>query len=176
MEKTNLCEGVIAQMMEEEAWKNISSSFPFTQEQLEKHADKVDWEGVSENCEIYWSAQMLEKFKNRVHWDMLASNFDPDRMPEDILSKFKERWDWDEFSENGCFTEAIIEKYADLLNWKKLINNYHMMRSDELNLTEFVEKYQDRIPGSEFKDSRLWNELVSEREKAIRRNICLNQI
>lgn len=176
MEKMNLCEGVIAQMMENEAWQNVSRDFPFSEEQLEKYEDKVDWEAVSGNSEIFWTVPMLEKFKRRVHWDRLADNFNTDKMSEDILVKFKDNWDWDEFSENACLTEAIIEKYADLLNWKKVIDNWQVMDSNRINLSQFVEKYQDRIPSSEFKNSRLWNELVSEKEKDIKRSICFNQL
>ena len=36
MEKINLCEGVVAQMMDTEAWSNISGNFPFSEAQLEK--------------------------------------------------------------------------------------------------------------------------------------------
>ena len=45
MEKINLCEGVVAQMMDTEAWGNVSGDFPFSEAQLEKYADKLDWEG-----------------------------------------------------------------------------------------------------------------------------------
>ena len=43
MEKINLCEGVVAQMMDTEAWGNVSGDFPFSEAQLEKYADKLDW-------------------------------------------------------------------------------------------------------------------------------------
>ena len=63
MEKINLCEGVVAQMMDTEAWGNVSGDFPFSEAQLEKYADKLDWKEVSGNTNIFWSVQMLEKFK-----------------------------------------------------------------------------------------------------------------
>jgi len=175
MAKFNLCEGLIAQMLEDEAWKNISGRFPFSEEQLEKVKDKVDWEELSGNNNICWTVKMLEKFQDRIHWDVLARMYDPQGMPEDILSKFKDKWDWDEYSDNGTLTDSIIEKYADQLNWKKLINNWHLDR-DKINLSEFISKYQDRIPSSDFKDSRLWNELVEEKGDEIRKAICNNQI
>lgn len=43
MEKINLAEGLMAQMMEEEAWKRLSGSFGFTLQMLEKYQDKLDW-------------------------------------------------------------------------------------------------------------------------------------
>ena len=39
MEKINLAEGLMAQMMEEEAWKRLSGSFGFTLQMLEKYQD-----------------------------------------------------------------------------------------------------------------------------------------
>ena len=52
MEKINLAEGLMAQMMEEEAWKDLSGSFGFTLQMLEKYQDRLDWEEVSENTNI----------------------------------------------------------------------------------------------------------------------------
>ena len=46
MEKINLCEGVVAQMMDTEAWGNVSGDFPFSEAQLEKYADKLDWKEI----------------------------------------------------------------------------------------------------------------------------------
>lgn len=72
MEKINLCEGVVAQMMDTEAWGNVSGNFPFSEAQLEKYADKLDWKEVSGNTNVFWSVQMLEKFKRRIDWTALS--------------------------------------------------------------------------------------------------------
>lgn len=176
MEKMSLCEGVVAQMIENEAWQNLSSEFPFSLEQLEKYADRLDWEMVSGNKNIFWTVAMLEKFKNRIHWDKLANSYNAEEMAEEILEKFKDRWDWNEFSESGNLTPAIVEKYADRLCWKKLIDNWNFIDSNKMNLSKFVEKYQDRIPGSDFKNSRFWTELVSEKQIEIKKAISTNQL
>ena len=68
MENINLAEGLMAQMMEEEAWKRLSGSFGFTLQMLEKYQDKLDWNEVSENTTIVWTMDILEKFKKRISW------------------------------------------------------------------------------------------------------------
>ena len=122
MEKISLSEGLMAQMMENEAWGVISREHPFSLEQLEKYADRIDWEELSCNGNVFWTIPMLEKFKSR-------------------------------------------------LNWRKLINNYSLRNWD---VEAFFRKYEDRIPVSDFKDSRLWDELVEKKEIELRRRMLLD--
>lgn len=42
MEKTNLSDGLMSQMIEEEAWKSLSGDYPWNESLLEKYKDKVD--------------------------------------------------------------------------------------------------------------------------------------
>ena len=121
MEKISLSEGLMAQMMENEAWVHISKEHPFSLDQLEKYADRIDWEELSCNGNVFWTIPMLEKFKSR-------------------------------------------------LNWRKLINNYSLRNWD---VEAFFRKYEDRIPASDFKDSRLWDELVEKKEIELRRRMLL---
>ena len=53
MEKISLSEGLMAQMMENEAWGLISKEHPFSLDQLEKYADRIDWEELSCNGDIF---------------------------------------------------------------------------------------------------------------------------
>ena len=121
MEKISLGEGLMAQMMENEAWRLISKEHPFSLDQLEKYADRIDWEELSCNGNVFWTIPMLEKFKSR-------------------------------------------------LNWRKLINNYSLRNWD---VEAFFRKYEDRIPVSDFKDSRLWDELVEKKEIELRHRMLL---
>ena len=153
MEKINLCEGVVAQMMDTEAWGNVSGDFPFSETQLEKYADKLDWKEVSGNTNIFWSVQMLEKFKRRIDWTALSCSLR------------------EELSDNRCLTPELIDQFADYINWKALINNWSCC--EKLATEEFIRKYSDRIPACDFKDSRLWREMVEKKEKEIKKLICL---
>lgn len=171
MEKINLCEGVVAQMMDTEAWGNVSGNFPFSEAQLEKYADKLDWKEVSGNTDIFWSVQMLEKFKRRIDWTALSRCLQEENVSAELLEKFKDYWNWEELSDNNCLTPELIDQFADYINWKALINNWSCC--EKLATEEFIRKYSDRIPACDFKDSRLWRELVERKEKQIKKRICL---
>ena len=171
MEKINLCEGVVAQMMDTEAWSNVSGDFPFSEAQLEKYADKLDWKEVSGNTNIFWSVQMLEKFKRRIDWTALTRCLQEENVSAELLEKFKDNWNWEELSDNNCLTPELIDQFADYINWKALINNWSCC--EKLATEEFIRKYSDRIPACDFKDSRLWREMVEKKEKEIKKQICL---
>lgn len=171
MEKINLCEGVVARMMDTEAWSNISGNFPFSESQLEKYADKLDWKEVSGNTNIFWSSQMLEKFSRKLDWTALSRNIQEENVSAELLEKFKDNWNWEELSDNNGLTPDLIDRFADYINWKALINNYTLC--EQIASEEFVRKYSDRIPAGDFKDSRLWRELVERKEKQIKKQICL---
>lgn len=171
MEKINLCEGVVAQMMDTEAWGNVSGDFPFSEAQLEKYADKLDWKEVSGNTNIFWSVQMLEKFKRRIDWTALSRCLQEENVSAELLEKFKDNWNLEELSDNNCLTPELIDQFADYINWKALINNWSCC--EKLATEEFIRKYSDRIPACDFKDSRLWREMVEKKEKEIKKLICL---
>lgn len=169
MEKINLCEGVVAQMMDTEAWGNVSGDFPFSEAQLEKYADKLDWKEVSGNTNIFWSVQMLEKFKRRIDWTALSRCLQEENVSAELLEKFKDNWNWEELSDNNCLTPELIDQFADYINWKALINNWSCC--EKLATEEFIRKYSDRIPACDFKDSRLWREMVEKKEKEIKKQM-----
>ncbi len=160
----------MAQMMENEAWGLISKEHPFSLDHLEKYADRIDWEGLSCNGNVFWTIPMLEKFKSRLNWSQIARNMSEEKVSIEMLEKFKDIWDWDEYSYYGSLTEEIVGRFADRLNWRKIINNYSLRNWD---VEAFFRKYEDRIPVSDFKDSRLWDELVERKEIELRRRILL---
>ena len=56
----------MAKVLEEAAWKELSSEFAWNEQLLEKYKDKVSWKEISGNRNILWTASMIEKFKNKV--------------------------------------------------------------------------------------------------------------
>ena len=48
METNNIFDGVLDRMIEDEAWQNLSSSYPFSAELLEKYKDRLT-EGNSQS-------------------------------------------------------------------------------------------------------------------------------
>ena len=159
MEKINLAEGLMAQMMEEEAWKALSESFGFTLQMLEKYQDRLDWKKVSSNTTIVWTIDILEKFRKRIVWREFSESCDENILIPEIVERFKEYLDWHVLSSRNELPMFIYDKYADLIDWKEAINSYDY--HNRLNRA-FFEKYRDYIPASAFKDSTLWKNIVEE--------------
>ena len=168
MEKINLTEGLMAQMMEEEAWKDLSGSFGFTLQMLEKYQDRLDWNRVSTNTTIVWTIDILEKFKKRIVWREFSEYCNEDILTPEIVERFKEYFDWHELSARSELPMFMYDKYADMIDWKEAINSFDYQ--DRLNRA-FFKKYIDYIPASAFKDSRLWQNIVEEIRKDIENRI-----
>lgn len=168
MEKTNLNDGLIALMVEEEAWRNLSREFKWNESLLEKYKDKVDWEEISSNSDIEWTVPMLEKFKGRLNWKELSGTRQKSLLSPDVVERFKDRWDWKELSNNSELPIATIRKMADYIDWKTLIDTYR----DDLS-PDFLKEFEDRIPASALKGSRLWDCIVEEKAARIREEIVL---
>ena len=59
----------MAKVLEEAAWKELSSEFAWNEQLLEKYKNKVSWKEISGNRNIIWTTSMIEKFKNKVGWE-----------------------------------------------------------------------------------------------------------
>lgn len=143
MEKTNLSDGLMAQMIEEEAWKSLSGDYPWNESLLEKYKDKVDWEVISSNYSIEWTISMLEKFKGRIDWTGLSGVSSENLLIPDVVERFKDCWDWKVLSGNNNLPIATIRKMADYIDWKELINSRY---NDEIFGMSFLKEFEDRIP------------------------------
>lgn len=169
MEKTNLNEGLMAQMIEDEAWTYLSSELSWSESLLEKYKDKVDWEEICSNSRIDWTASMLEKFKGRIDWKELSRTNQKSLLAPEVVERFKDRWDWKELSDNCDLPLSTIRKMADYIDWKTLINACR----DDLG-SAFLTEFEERIPVSSLKRSRLWNNIVEERATKLREEIALS--
>ena len=155
-------------IMNEEAWKELSNTFNWSETLLEKYQDKVDWNEISGNRGICWTVPMLQKFKHRINWDVFSDTIGEEALPENILETFKDKWNWAELSENSSLelTHELLEKYADKWNWEEIIDRYNCCLYDEKGI-EFYERYKDYIPASKLQNSRLWNEIVNQQKKQL---------
>ena len=170
MEKTNLNDGLMAQMIEEEAWKDLSGDYPWSEALLERFKDKVDWEEVSGNRDVLWTVSMLEKFKNRIDWCALSRTSGKSLLIPEVVEQFKDRWDWKELSENYELPIETIRKMADYIDWKALIDCRYR---DDVYSMEFLKEFEERIPASSFKDSGLWKRIVEDKVEKLRAEIIL---
>ena len=173
MEKNTLSDGMMAVMLEEEAWKNISYDFNWTEQLLEKYQDKVDWESVCRNSNVTWTVAMLEKFRKRIDWKALSgSTSQKSILCPEVVEKFENCWDWSELSGNEDLPLETVEKMADRIVWKELVNTYRGAGENRF-YEEIMRKFSDRIPASVLKDSRLWYAIVDKKADEIVKEICL---
>ena len=170
MEKTNLNDGLMAQMIEEEAWKDLSGEYPWSEALLERFKDKVDWEAVSSNSDVAWTVTMIEKFKNRINWYELSRTSIKSLLTPEVVEQFKDRWDWKELSGNSDLPIETIRKMADYIDWKALIDCRYR---DDIFSMEFLKEFEERIPASSFKDSGLWRKIVEDKVEKLRAEILL---
>ena len=152
----------------EEAWKELSGKFNWSEVLLEKYQDKVDWDEISENRNIRWTIPMIQKFQKRINWDKFSDYADEDTLTESVIETFKEKWNWHNLSNNGNvqLTDELLEKYADRWDWEQIINNYCLNIYDKRGI-EFYEKYKEYIPASKLQNTSLWSSIVEQRRQQL---------
>ena len=62
--KKSFGDAIVSQELNKEAWKKLSREFKWNEELLRKYCGEIDWEVLSSNTEMLWSASILENFKN----------------------------------------------------------------------------------------------------------------
>ena len=158
----------------EEAWKELSESFAWSEAMLEKYQDKVDWEEVTTNRNIRWTLPMIQKFQKKINWDKFSEYADENVLTEPIIEAFKGRWNWHELSGNSelPLTYDLLEKYADMWDWERIIDSYGHDIYDK-NAIEFYEKFKDYIPVFKLQNTCLWRNIVEQRSKQLAADICM---
>ena len=155
-------------IMNEEAWKELSNDFNWSETLLEKYQDKVNWDEISKNTSIRWTIPMIQKFKNRINWETFSEYINEDSLTESILETFKYKWNWHKLSSNGGVTLSydLLDKYADLWDWGEIIDRYCNNFYEGQGI-EFYERYKEHIPAAKVQNSRLWYEIISQQKRQL---------
>ena len=158
----------------EEAWKELSGNFNWSETTLEKYQDKVDWDEIVTNRDIRWTLPMIQKFQKKINWSRFSEYADENVLTEPIIEAFKERWNWHELSGNSSLplTLELLEKYADKWDWERIIDSYGHDIYDK-NAIEFYEKFKDYIPVFKLQNTCLWRAIVDQRSKQLAAEICM---
>lgn len=173
MEKTKFDETLIDSMLEQQAWKDLSGDFAWTEELLEKYRSRLDWERVTANQSINWTPSMLERFKHLIDWKEMSRTSMACLLLPEVVERFQDRWDWKELSSNGALPFETIEKMADRIDWGVLVRSSRYL--DSPYTRAFLDKWADRIPVDSLVESNLWYDLVGEKVSEIQRRIMAEQ-
>lgn len=158
----------IQKIMNEEAWKELSNDFNWSETLLEKYQDKVDWNEISGNTGIRWTVPMIQKFRHRINWDVFSDTIGEESLPENILETFKDKWNWHKLSSNVevFLSYDLLDKFADLWDWEEIIDRYCNNFFEGQGI-KFYERYKDYIPIAKVQNSRLWYEIVSQQKRQL---------
>ena len=126
MKTKTLSNEVMQNLATEEAWRQLSEDFPWSEITLEKFQDKVDWKAISENSEICWTIPMIQKFMKKINWETFSESAKKDTLTANIIEAFKDKWDWHKLSDNSnlTLTDDLLDKFADRWDWEMIIDNY----------------------------------------------------
>ena len=149
----------------EEAWKELSNDFNWSEALLEKYQDKVDWNEISENRNIRWTIPMIQKFKNRINWEKFSDYIVEEVVAENIIETFKDKWNWHKLSGNSnvVLSYDLLDRFSDLWDWEEIIDRYSNQPFEGKGI-EFYERYKEYIPAAKLQNSHLWNEIVSQQK------------
>ena len=78
----------------EEAWKELSSNFPWSETLLEKYQNCIDWNEISSNNNIRWTIPMIAKFSKRIIWKTFSENANEEVLTPEVVEAFIDKWDW----------------------------------------------------------------------------------
>ena len=153
-------------LLEEMAWSEISSSYDISLDMLEKYADKLDWNGISQNDSIPWTIDALQKFADRIDWNEFSQKCPSELIDSQFFQRFCDRLNWDVLSDYRIFCDNwdLLEKFADKVNWGELVDRG---RSIFQNPMVFFERFRQYIPIDKLQDSNLWDYMVSVRSEAL---------
>lgn len=152
----------------EEAWKELSSNFSWSETLLEKYQNCIDWNEISSSNNIRWTIPMIAKFSKRIIWKTFSENANEDVLTPEVVEAFIDKWDWHELSGNRGLKLSYqeLEKYADFLDWEELISRWGDNIFEGCGI-DFYEKFRDYIPASKLQGSILWNEMVEQQKKSL---------
>ena len=147
----------LAAILEEAAWKEVSSKEGWTMDTLEKYQDKVDWKEISSNSDVMWTVDGINKFMSKIDWEEFSRNCPDYLLTEENLLRFKTNWNWNQLSnrEEIYNNWYLLDKVTDMVDWKEIITSWNIK-----NPVQFFKRYENYIPMSQLQDSRLWSEIV----------------
>ncbi|MDD2307310.1 MAG: hypothetical protein PHP53_21575 [Prolixibacteraceae bacterium] len=129
---------------------------------LERWADRLNWDGLSQNQELLRDPLFFEQ--NMEHWleneGKRFSNLSSCvTLPwsNEFIERFYELWDWSNLSYNPAlpWSEEFIDRYADKWDWGGIFNNTGIPWSMDLIL-----KYNLSEDDALFNNRSIWDKAI----------------
>jgi len=138
----------------------IHRYYPLTEHLIEKFKDDWSFKALSQNENIKWSTELIEKYKQK--WGKYYAEIYKGYAPIEVEGMV-DRWDWTSLSRNRSlpWSKELIDKYEnkwDFQSWKievgdyvteKIFNHPHFFGlpgNEKIPWTiELIEKYYDKI-------------------------------
>ena len=175
METNNTIEALLKKQVKKEAMKKISADFALTNDMIHQYWHELDWHEISNNREINWTTEMLDRWKNEIDWSMLSQTSNELLLSPEIIERYKVLWDWHELSDNCNLTLSyeMIDKYIERWDWAKLIRSH--WREEKLFSLDFLKRYQQYIPVDELENSALWDAIIDEAVENIKKDMIFGK-
>ncbi|MBQ9545965.1 MAG: hypothetical protein IJU90_01580 [Bacteroidales bacterium] len=154
------------------AWDEISRNYGLNEEMLEKYADKLNWNNVSQNSGIRWTVRLIEKWADRLDWEALSDSSNEYLLTPDVIAYFVNRWNWHKLSGNYNLNldYLFIDRFIDRWDWEELIDRGY--RGEDIYGREFFERYRSHIPMHAFLgNSSLLQKMQEQEAERIKREL-----
>ena len=102
MEKQQLNDYLQSKQLRTEAFKELSGSYPLTEEMMLAFQNELDWTRVSANNNISWWAEKIERWKDHIDWKVFSRNVSTNILTPNNIERFKDYWDWGMLSGRYC--------------------------------------------------------------------------
>src|SRR5574344_1272387 len=114
MVQTKVNDAILSQLIDEAAWKSISSEFNWNEQKLDKYRNEVDWTEVSSSSRIGLSFELLDRFADYWDWDELCSRYGFDINCAEFLNRYKNRHSMSELRHTNLRDEIDDERAKQL--------------------------------------------------------------
>lgn len=126
---------------------------------IEKYHDKVDWQVFSQSNKLLLeNPGIFDKFKDKLCWEFISGN---EYLPwtEQFIEKFKDYWNWDYLSGNRGinWSLSLMKKYKkfNIERYRKGNNEPWLDIKDSVDLTAPVPKKENTFDSQESVDFNL---------------------
>lgn len=99
-------------------WNYLKWTAKFDEKTIDEHSEYISW-GNGYIYSLPLSDQFIEKFKNKIDWEMFSQAFDFTGRPY-LYNRYKDRLDWVWLFKYPRFEESLWDSFKENINWEQL--------------------------------------------------------